>query len=900
MMSETSQSAAGDGRALRRMPPMNGRCGTLIRLVLAIGFVSSSLAARGATPTGQFVNRVYRDDRGDHKYVVFVPAAYSAATKWPTVLYLHGAHSRGRDGRTQLVGGLAPAIKLRAATYPFLAVFPQCENTDSRLLGGWSDESDDADRALKILDAVEKEFSIDKRREILMGASMGGSGVWEVAARTPERWSALVPSGAQGKPGQAAQVARIPVWSFHVKDDPMIPIRAAEEMVAAIRAAGGRAFLSEISAHGHADSNLAFIQPTLDEWLLDPTRDPKVDLSWEIPAGYRDGLEEEVAFVPGAEISRAVQLRVCGDVLESLAYALPQKMSTQPMAGYAPNMHQSANVGFIPFDISMSGLQYQGHLERAKLIPMSPDRLLVQLGLRNVTMTIANSQINGRVLISASAGPMHIVIGHRAPVWLNIAVRPRIENRRMRLDLLDVDFQIPADNWYVTEPAGVRVRGMQFLSGRISDGLVDGIYSRKGEIEQQVRSSVRGMIPQMEAQLNAGFQKVIPLGKVPMPVWQPRLKIWPEQLTIDERGMTMILGATIAKLGDPPADFKVRQYRSNLTDRFESLKSGVEVAVSEQFVPAYTELIVAGHVNHLHAVDFGLKEFRSLNDIEFLRKVIPDLQRHGDDIEANVAFLLLEPVRLTDAVQPRKPPADSEAIPPAGMAIEFPKLRTLIATRRIGERKWQPCVEVDLEVGRDFELSVLSGGYSARAIQLTEASEMRHTATGRFAEGYKPQTKELHLDLLVTQLVKSVEESMSKVGNMSIVSKDLDLIGVPLRLEDIDRTAGLFVIRQELPGIVITNSTDDRLTYEVRGPFTDWAQPRTIEPGQRHEYRVPYPLTWRRRLPTTTLFYTLPLGREASCRDLPTPGLVLVKDEIKPIAASPKSAQIDLPEQIAR
>ena len=898
MMAETSQSAAGDGLVARRMSPVIGRCGTIIRMAIVIGFVSSTLVASGATPTGQFVNRVYRDDKGDHKYVVFVPAGYSTATKWPTALYLHGAHSRGRDGRTQLVAGLAPAIKLRAANYPLLVVFPQCENTHSRLLGGWSDESDDADRALKILDSVEREFSVDKRREILMGASMGGSGVWEIASRTPERWSALVPSGAQGRPEQAAKVARIPVWSFHVKTDPMIPFRAAEEMVAAVRAAGGRAFLSEISAHGHADSNLAFIQPTLDEWLLDPTRDPKVELTWQIPAGYKEGLEDEAAFVPGADISRAVQLRVCGDVLESLAYALPQKMSTKPMAGYAPNMHQSANVGFLPFAISMSGLQYQGHLERARLIPQAPDRLLVQLGLRNVTMTIANSQINGKVFISATAGPMHIVIGHRAPVWLNISVRPRVENRQMRLDLVGVDFQIPADNWYVTEPAGVRVRGMQFLSGRISDGLVDGIYSKKGDIEQQVRSGVVAMIPQMEAQLNAGFQKVIPLGKVPMPVWQPRLKIWPEQLTIDDRGMTVTLGATIAKLGDPPADFKVRQYKSKPTDRFESLKSGVEVAVSEQFIPAYTELIMAGHVNHLHAVDFGLKEFRSLNDIEFLRQVIPDLKRHGDDIEANVAFLLLEPIRLTDAVQPRESSAGDESPPPASMAIEFPKLRTLIATRRIGERKWTPCVEVDLQVGRDYELSVLHGGYSARAVQVTEASEMRRHATGRFVAGYEPHTKELNLDLLVKQLVKSVAEAQGKVASMSILSKDLDLIGVPLRLEDVGRGQGLLIVRQELPGIVVTNSTQEALTYEVRGPFTDWAKPRTINPGQSQEYQVPYPLTWRRRLPNTTLLYTLPLGREASCRDLPTPGLVLVKDELQLEVKAPQSAQKDRPELI--
>ena len=42
-----------------------------------------------------FVERVYRDRDGAHKYTVFVPANYSADKKWPVILYLHGASTRG-------------------------------------------------------------------------------------------------------------------------------------------------------------------------------------------------------------------------------------------------------------------------------------------------------------------------------------------------------------------------------------------------------------------------------------------------------------------------------------------------------------------------------------------------------------------------------------------------------------------------------------------------------------------------------------------------------------------------------------------------------------------------------------------------------------------------------------
>lgn len=72
--------------------------------------------------------------------------------------------------------------------------------------------------------------------------------------------------------------------------------------------------------------------------------------------------------------------------------------------------------------------------------------------------------------------------------------------------------------------------------------------------------------------------------------------------------------------------------------------------------------------------------------------------------------------------------------------------------------------------------------------------------------------------------------------------------------------------------------------------------------GEHHELKVSYPLTWRRRLPTTTLFYTLPIGREASVRDAPTPGVVLVRDEIAldDIADAPRSAHLEVSSPITQ
>ena len=115
--------------------------------VLTLLFIAAppSLAAAQPSKTG-FVDRVYRDKAGEHKYVVFVPHSYTSERKWPTILYLHGASARGTDGRLQTAVGLGAYIKSHAKTFPFLAVFPQCENVAGRILTGWSAESIDGRR----------------------------------------------------------------------------------------------------------------------------------------------------------------------------------------------------------------------------------------------------------------------------------------------------------------------------------------------------------------------------------------------------------------------------------------------------------------------------------------------------------------------------------------------------------------------------------------------------------------------------------------------------------------------------------------------------------------------------------------------------------------------------------
>ena len=159
---------------------------------------AGAIPAAAQEATGRFVDHTFHDDSGEHKYVVFVPAAYRADKPSPAILFLHGAGERGKENRLPLTEGLAPFIQARLKTFPFVVVIPQCESSKPESWKGWIAGSPDGRRALLALDDAEKRYRVDTSRVVLSGWSMGGYGAWSLGIAEPTRWSAIVPLSGVG------------------------------------------------------------------------------------------------------------------------------------------------------------------------------------------------------------------------------------------------------------------------------------------------------------------------------------------------------------------------------------------------------------------------------------------------------------------------------------------------------------------------------------------------------------------------------------------------------------------------------------------------------------------------------------------------------------------------------
>jgi len=209
-----------------------------------------------------FISKLYKGPEGDGKYVVYVPRNYKGDKEFPLILFLHGSGETGTDGEAQAKQGLGNAIKKMKEDFSFIAVFPQSQKRT------WKADSDDAKRALAILDEVQKSYKVDAKRIYLTGLSMGGFGTWSLAAAFPERWAAIAPICGGGNPSTAEKIKNVPCWCFHGDADKAVKVEQSRSMIEALKKAGASPRYTEYEGVGHNSWDRAYGTAELYEWFL--------------------------------------------------------------------------------------------------------------------------------------------------------------------------------------------------------------------------------------------------------------------------------------------------------------------------------------------------------------------------------------------------------------------------------------------------------------------------------------------------------------------------------------------------------------------------------------------------------------------------------------------------------
>lgn len=221
-----------------------------------------------AKPQTGFLLKTLRREGRDYRYVVYLPPDYDGSKPYPMILFLHGAGECGRDGWKQVAVGLGPALMLASEKWPFVAVIPQKPEVRER----WEDH--DA-LLMAMLDRAKKDYKLDETRFYLTGLSQGGRGTWALGAKHPDLWAAIAPVCGWADAETAPALKSLPIWAFHGDMDTAVPLKASEDIVKAVKEAGGEPKLTVYPGVGHNSWDKAYRDEKLYEWFLSHTRPKK-------------------------------------------------------------------------------------------------------------------------------------------------------------------------------------------------------------------------------------------------------------------------------------------------------------------------------------------------------------------------------------------------------------------------------------------------------------------------------------------------------------------------------------------------------------------------------------------------------------------------------------------------
>jgi predicted peptidase len=167
-------------------------------------------------------------DGGQLPYAISVPDDLREGVALPLVLALHPGGERMRYyGSVFARMVVAPALgELNA-----IIVAPDCPTKS------WTDPG--ADRAvMALLDKMMKEHTIDRKRVLVVGFSMGGRGTWFMAAHHADLFTAAIPMAASLGDESVEGLGLIPTYIIHSKGDQVVPFAPAERNARALEQLG--------------------------------------------------------------------------------------------------------------------------------------------------------------------------------------------------------------------------------------------------------------------------------------------------------------------------------------------------------------------------------------------------------------------------------------------------------------------------------------------------------------------------------------------------------------------------------------------------------------------------------------------------------------------------------------
>ena len=182
-----------------------------------------------------------RADKPAMHYAISIPPGYSRDTPVPLILALHFGVGGG-------VGAGAGRDVVRILIGPALGDLGAIIVAPDSLRGDWSTPENE-EGVTELLDMVVRRYAIDKKRVVVTGYSMGGTGSWHFAEKFPGRFSAAIPIAS--RPPASPAGWRLPVLAIHSDADQVAPFAPVAARIEELQRAGVNAKMITLGGITH-------------------------------------------------------------------------------------------------------------------------------------------------------------------------------------------------------------------------------------------------------------------------------------------------------------------------------------------------------------------------------------------------------------------------------------------------------------------------------------------------------------------------------------------------------------------------------------------------------------------------------------------------------------------------
>ena len=200
-------------------------------------------------------------------YLLYTPQ--SATEGMPLIVYLHGGSGKGSDLALLTAGDGFPQYLCngRLGNLPAYVLIPQLPQSYT----GWENVTE---ALLALIGQVTSSCHINAQNISLTGHSMGGTGVWSIAAASPATFARIAPLSGSVRSAQdkLKPLVSMPIYTFVGSADTVVDPASTKNFVSALQNRNNSVTLVTLEGATHFDvPALAYLSDTygLINWLID-------------------------------------------------------------------------------------------------------------------------------------------------------------------------------------------------------------------------------------------------------------------------------------------------------------------------------------------------------------------------------------------------------------------------------------------------------------------------------------------------------------------------------------------------------------------------------------------------------------------------------------------------------